>query len=65
MLEDEYFIFDSLDRWGLDEIESLVCPLCGATNEVEVFDPEMIQEELCGSCGGGYQINWRDIQNSQ
>ena len=65
MLEDEYFIFDSLDRWGLDEIESVLCPICDASNEVEVFDPDETQEEYCGSCGGRYWINWRGIQNSQ
>ena len=62
MMDDLFFIFDCLDRWGLDEIETLACPTCGAGNEVEVFDPSEIQIETCQNCGSSYEINWRVIQ---
>ena len=54
---------DVLDRWGLDEIESVLRPLCDAPNDVEVIDPEELQEEYCGRCGARYEIDWRMIQN--
>jgi len=62
-LEKMFLIFDVLDRWGLDEIESVLCPFCDAPNEVEVSEEEP-QEEDCEACGGRYWINWREIQNS-
>ncbi len=49
-LEEAFLIFDVLDRWGLDEIESVLCPFCDAPNDVEVTDPDETQEEYCGSC---------------
>lgn len=64
-LEEMFLIFDSLDRWGLDDIESVLCPFCDAPNDVEVIDPDEPQEEDCEACGGRYWINWRDVQNSQ
>lgn len=39
---------DVLDRWGLDEIESVLCPFCDGPNDVEVVEPEELQEESCG-----------------
>lgn len=64
-LEEMFLIFDVLDRWGLDEIESVLCPLCDAAYDIEVIDPEEIQEEYCECCGGRYWIDWREIQNSR
>jgi len=61
-IEWDYFVFDSIDRWGLDEIETVSCPVCGAENEYEVTDPSQIQRELCGECGAIIEINWRKFQ---
>ena len=58
-----FLIFDVLDRWGLDEFESVLCPLCDAPSDVEVIEPEELQEESCGRCGARYEIDWRIIQN--
>lgn len=62
-LEEMFLIFDVLDRWGLDEVESVLCPVCNAENGIEVIEPEELQEESCGRCGARYEIDWRIIQN--
>ena len=58
-LEEMFWIFDVLDRWGLDEIESVLCPFCDAPNDVEVIDPEELQEEYCETETGESEISTR------
>ena len=39
-IESLFFEYDSVSRWGLDEIETVVCPSCQTAQEIEVVGPD-------------------------
>ncbi|MDA9778411.1 hypothetical protein N9D38_08210 [Rubripirellula sp.] len=53
-LEEVFLIFDDLDRWGLDEVESVLYPFCDAPNDVEV---------IRGATRGILRALWSDIRD--
>jgi hypothetical protein len=57
-IESLFFEYDGVSRWGLDEIETVVCPRCETAQEIEVVDADEVQVEVCENCGTQLEIDW-------
>jgi len=64
-IESLFFEYDGVSRWGLDEVESVVCPNCRTAQEIEVIDPDEFQVEACTNRGIQLEIDWRSWRDAE